>query len=376
MTASLLSRAAVLDRPGGDFTVADYPVPTIDAHEFLLRTELAGTCATDTHIYLGHVPGIPYPIVLGHEYVGTIEALGGAITEDTEGKPVESGDRVVPMPATPCGVCYECVVQPAPIPACPNYDVIGFSNNDVVQLAGGFSEIVHHQNPRTRFFKTDLPADIAVLAEPFSTSVHGVQRVGINPGDSVLIQGSGTVGLLAIAAAIASGATRVIVIGGPPKRLEVAKAFGADVTIDIADVPDGDERVRLVREATVLGRGVDVAIEAAGVASAVEEGIRCLRFGGRYLEIGCFADVGAVPINPHRHLLTNNIELHGSSGYSPRHFLQSLRLLERRAFPFEVLVTHRLPLDRARDAVMALTPAGGWKIDGEEVGKIAIAPAA
>ena len=370
------SRAAVLDKPKGTFAVEDYEVPAPGPGQFLLRTELSGTCATDTHIYLGEVPGIPYPIVMGHEFVGVIQRLGSGVTEDAEGKPVKLGDRVVPMPATPCGVCYECVVDPGPVVNCPNYDVTGFTNNDERKLAGGWSEVIHFQNPRTRFFKTELPPEIAVLAEPFSTSVHGVQRVGILPGDSVLIQGSGTVGLLAIAAAITHGATRVIVIGGPTRRLEVARAFGADVTIDIGEVTDPEERVRLVREATVGSRGVDVAIEGAGVPAAVIEGIRCLRNGGRYLEVGHFADVGTIPLNPNRHLLANNITLAGSSGYGPLHFLQSLRLLERRAFPYETLLTHRLPLSRARDAVMALTPEGGWKVDGEEVGKIAIEPAA
>lgn len=370
------ARAAVLDRPFGTFRVESFPVPKPGPGEFLLRTELSGTCATDTHIYLGEVPGIPYPVVMGHEFVGIIEQAGPGLTHDTVGNPVLPGDRVVPMPATPCGACYECVIQPGPVVNCPAYDVIGFTNNNERTLAGGWSEIIHHRNPRTRFFKTDLPAEIAVLAEPFSTSVHGVQRVGIRPGDTVLVQGSGTVGLLAIAAAISHGASRVIVIGGPKRRLEVARAFGAEMTIDIADVTDSAERARLVRAATVGGRGVDVAIEAAGVPGAVIEGIECLRNGGRYLEVGHFADVGSVTLNPHRHLLANNITLAGSSGYGADHFLQSLRLLERRAFPYELLLTHRLPLDRVRDAVMALTPEGGWKIDGEEVGKVAIAPAA
>lgn len=370
------ARAAVLDRPHGSFDVRAFRVPDPGPGEFLLRTELCGTCATDTHIYLGEVPGIPYPVVMGHEFVGTIERLGAGVDRDTVGNPVKPGDRVVPMPATPCGRCYECVIHPGPVVNCEAYDVIGFTSNDRRTLAGGWSEVIHHQHPRTRFFKTDLPAEIAVLTEPFSTSVHGVQRVGIRPGDTVLVQGSGTVGLLAIAAAIGHGATRVIVIGGPKRRLEVARAFGADETIDIADIPDPNERVRLVREATVLGHGVDVAIEAAGVPGAVIEGIECLRNGGRYLEIGHFADVGTVAINPNRHLLANNITLAGSSGYGADHFLQSLRLLERRAFPYEMLLTHKLPLHRVRDALMALTPEGGWKIDGEEVGKVAIDPAA
>ena len=370
------ARSAVLQEPNGSFVIEEYEVPTPRAGEFLLRTELSGTCGTDTHIYKGEVPGIPYPVVLGHEFVGLIEQLGSGVSEDTEGKPVKVGDRVVPMPATPCGVCYDCVVDPGPVTACQHYDVTGFTDNDVRKLAGGWSEIIHHANPRTRFFKTALPAEIAVLAEPFATPVHGVQRVGIRPGDTVLVQGSGTVGLLSIAAAVAAGATRVIVIGGPARRLEVARAFGANETIDITQVRDSDERVRLVRELTVKGRGVDVAIEAAGVPSAVIEGIRCLRNGGRYCELGHFSDVGTVAINPWAHLLNNNITLVGSSGYSPLHFLQALRLLEHRAFPYEILVTHKLPLARAQDAVLALTPERGWKIDGQEVVKVAISPSA
>jgi threonine dehydrogenase-like Zn-dependent dehydrogenase len=141
-------------------------------------------------------------------------------------------------------------------------------------------------------------------------------------------------------------------------------------------VTDSEERIRLVKEATVGGRGVDVAIEAAGVPSAVIEGIRCLRNGGRYCELGHFSDVGTVPINPWSHMLANNITLVGSSGYSPLHFIQSLRLLERRAFPYELLVTHRLPIERARDAVLSLTPEYGWKIDGVEVGKVTVNPSA
>ncbi|MFN8455774.1 MAG: zinc-binding dehydrogenase [Anaerolineae bacterium] len=236
------------------------------------------------------------------------------------------------------------------------------------------SQIIHHQNPQTRFFKTNLPAEIAVLTEPFSTPVHGVQRVGIKPGDTVLVQGAGTVGLLSVAAALSVGASRVMVIGGPKRRLEVAKAFGVDVTIDLAEVKTSAERVKLVKEATVGGRGVDVVIEAAGVPSAILEGIQCLRNGGRYCELGHFADVGEVPLNPNRHFLANNITLVGSSGYGPDHFLQAIRLLEKRAFPYELLVTHRLPLAQAHAAVTALTAQSGWKIGTEEVVKITIAP--
>lgn len=367
------ARAAVLDRAGGTFKVERFPVPEIAAGQMLLHTELNGVCATDTHIYKGEIPWVPYPVVMGHEFVGTVEQARD-VTEDSVGRAVRVGDRIVPMAATPCGACFGCTMKPSPDFLCEHYDLIGFSNADEVQLYGGLSEVVHLKHPRLRFFKTELPAAVAVLTEPFATPVHGVERVGIEPGDQVLVQGSGTVGILAIAAALHAGAGRVIVIGGPARRLEIARAFGAAVTIDIAEVRDGKERVRLVREATSGGRGVDVAIECAGVGSAVIEGIECLRNGGRYAELGHFSDVGEVPINPWRHMLSNNITLIGSSGYMAKHFRRALDILERGAFPFELLVTHRLPLERTREGMLALTPEGGWHVDGEPAAKITIDP--
>lgn len=370
------ARQMVLTQANGTFEIEEVDVPTPRAGEFLLRTEYAGVCGTDTHIYKGEVPGIPYPVVLGHEFVGTVEAIGRKPLFDTTETAVREGDRVVPMPATPCGECYECVVKPGPVVNCPNYDVTGFSDNSEKKLAGGLSEVIYFRNPRVRFFKTEVDSEIAVLAEPFCTPIHGVQRVGIRPGDTVLVQGSGTVGLLAVAAAFSAGASRVFVIGGPARRLEIAKRFGVALTIDISEVKDSQERIKLVKDSTLRKQGVDVVIEAAGAPSAVPEGIECLRNGGSFCELGHFSDVGEIALNPYRHFLNNNISLIGSSGYGPLHFMQALALLEQHAFPYEDLITHKLPLARAGEAVKALSPEGGWTIDGEQVAKILVDPRA
>lgn len=366
------AKQLVLDRPNGEFIVEEHEIPVPARGQFVIRTEYAGVCGTDTHIYKGEVPGIPYPVVLGHEMVGIVESTGGGDLTDTAEQPVKIGDRVVPMPATPCGKCYECVVQPGPVVNCSDYDVLGFSDNSKKKFAGGFSQVIHVQNPRLRFFRTGLAAEIAVLAEPFSTPVHGIQRVGIKPGDIVLVQGTGTVGLLAIAAAFSAGATRVFAIGGPDRRLKIAEEFGVQLTVNIEKLRDSKERTRVIRDATPGRRGVDVVIEAAGVPSAIVEGIECLRNGGRYCELGHFSDVGDVSLNPYKHFLNNNISLVGSSGYGPLHFMQALELLEHGAFPYDKLITHKLPLARGADAVKALTVEGGWKIDAKEVGKILV----
>ena len=133
---SQCARVVVLDGPNGSFSVSESRCPSRVRASFY-RAPASGVCATDTHIYKGEVPGIPYPVVMGHEFVGTIARLGSGVTHDTEGKPVREGDRVVPMPATPCGVCYECVVQPGPVVNCDSYDVIGFSDKNLTRWPGG-----------------------------------------------------------------------------------------------------------------------------------------------------------------------------------------------------------------------------------------------
>ncbi len=368
------SKKLVLNKPYGTFELVTQELSTeLQMRSILLKTELVGICATDTHIYKGALESITYPVVLGHEFVGTIHKKGAGITHDSAGVPVETGDRIIPMPATPCYACSQCFLADGPLIACENYDVTGFSQDQEGSFKGGFSEYIELHNPNTRFFKSELAPHIAVLAEPFCTPIHGVQRIGITLSDSVLIQGSGAVGILAIAAVRAAGAKHVIVIGGPPKRLELCKKFGAQHVIDISEIEDSHKRVQEVLRIT-RGRGVDVAIEAAGVASALPEGIACLRNGGRYLELGCFADVGEVSLNPHKMLLANNITLKGSSGYGASHFLQAIKILEMGHFPFEELVSHRLPLKDAEQGIKALLPENKWSIDGVEAFKITIDP--
>lgn len=360
-----MNNVVTLRGPDGPVEVTGQPMPEVAADQLLVRVELGGVCATDLHIYQGHIPGFEYPATLGHELVGTIEKGSGT---DPAGRPLKPGARVAVMPATPCGVCPACR-RSGPIPDCENFDVIGFSNPDKRPAGGGWGQYVLCNSGRARVFVTDAPAEAAVLAEPAATPMEGMRRAGFAYGDTVLVQGTGTIGLLAIATAKALGASRIVAIGGPERRLGIAEELGAAVTIDIAD---GGDRVARALEAN--GGGFDAVIECAGVPATIPEGLSCLRKGGVYIELGHFSDVGDVAINPYRHLLSRDATLVAVSGYTPDSFRRALRVVEGLGDKVGRLVTHRVPMSRAEDAMLALTAERNYRLDGTEVGKIVIDP--
>ncbi len=368
-----IAKAAVLDQVEGTFSVKEYEVPEPGPGQFILKTELAGVCATDAHMYYGHLGGTPYPIILGHEFCGTIDKLGPGVTEDFAGRPVKEGDRVIVIPGVSCGHCYYCAIAKTPT-RCANVKAYGFMPNDASNvLSGGYAQYVYVQYPHSPFLKTDLPAEVAVLTEPLTIAIHGINRAGVRLGDTAVIQGAGAVGLGAVLFAKYAGAAKIVVVGGPKKRLELAKEFGADVVIDIADVKDPAERIKLVKEETPAGRGADIVFECAGIPSAIPEGLDMVRESGRFVELGHFTNVGPVSINPHTHTMLKNVSYYACWGGEIEHFVQGLPYLEKREYPYEKVVHPIIPMERAKDAVEAIVKRG-WKLDGEEVFKVGIDP--
>ena len=163
--------------------------------------------------------------------------------------------------------------------------------------------------------------------------MHAIERAEIKLGDSVVIQGSGPVGLNAIALAQLQGAGLVIAIGAPALRLEMAKAMGADEIVDISEYGPA-ERVKRV-QALTGGRGADVTIEATGVPAAVREGMQMTRDAGRFVVVGQYTDVGGVEINPHWDLNRKHLEVRGCWGSDFSHFYRGRARGGplRRAFP-------------------------------------------
>lgn len=257
-----------------------------------------------------------------------------------------------------------------PYPDCADLDVIGFSNPDVRGAGGGWAQFVLC-GARARVFLSTAPAENAVLAEPAANPVEGLMRAGFRLGDSVLVQGTGTVGLIAI---VTAGAARTVsALGGPARRLGIARKLGASKAMDSSELHDPPARHEAVMAWSPEGRGFDLVVECAGVPSTLPDGFGYLRRGGRFVELDHFSDVGTTELTPFSHILSRHAPLVSSPGYAPD-FGRARSVVEGLGALAKSLITHRLPLGRAGDALRALQPANGWKLDGVEVGKIVIDP--
>jgi threonine dehydrogenase-like Zn-dependent dehydrogenase len=334
---------------GQTFELREFEVPEPEAGSLLLRQEMAGICGTDLHNWQ---KGFAEPTFLGHENVGVIEAIGSGVTHDYVGNSLAVGDRVIFHPRrNGFGHGFQ--------PERPGF----------APFTGGFGDYLYLHGT-TCFMKTSAPAQVAVLIEPFTIGVHAVLRANVQLGDTVIVQGAGAIGLLTAAAARLAGAAKVIVVGGPARRLEVAQRMGADITVDIDAVPDVAERKEIVLSHTPRGAGADIVFECAGFLPAVPEGLEYIRQDGVFVEVGHFVDTGTVTLSPHRHLLRKNLRLEGVYGSRPIHFVRGLPVLERGDFPYAEMVSHILPLADARRGFDALN--GTYQLDGDTVIKIAL----
>ena len=363
------ARAVVLDKPLGTFTVQEFPVPDPAPGTVLLRMELSGCCATDAHTYLGQW-NASFPLMPGHENVGRVASVGPGGQRDYLGRELQPGDRVFARWGW-CGQCYECrsLQQPR---RCRNRTV---SYGGMSQpFSGGFAEFLYLNAPQTTFMlKMDAPAATSVLSEPLGVAVTAVRRAQPRLGDTVVVQGAGAIGLLTLGLAREAGATRIICVGAPAERLEVGRAFGADAVIDIEQVPDQEERRRAVLDETPAGIGADLVFGCVGLAPAWLEGVSYVRDGGRFMELGLASDTGDVKFNPAIHLVARNLTFMGTLGLSDyQDAVVAGRILEAGRLPFELVVSHQLPLDRVGDAINALN--SNYRLDGKTALKITIAP--
>jgi len=349
-----VARASVLERYEAPLQLREYPLPTrLEPGAVLVRTEMAGICGTDVHLWKGQLP-ISLPIIMGHETVGLIEQLGDGKRLDWTGQPLEIGDRVTWNSTFSCGQCYYCAEKKLPT-RCPSRRAygIGYRCDQTPHLLGGYADF-HYLHPRATIFKLpdDLPTESVIGAGcALITAIHGIERTGIAPRDNVVVQGAGPVGISALAVAKNAGAGQVIVIGGPAARLEMAKKFGADHTINIDEVRDPAARLAKVRELTG-GYGADVVLECVGIPAAVPEGMEMSRDGGKFLVLGHYCDAGTVAFNPHV-ITRKQLQVFGSWSSEPRHLKVVIEFLRShlREFPFASMVTHRFTLDQANEAL-------------------------
>jgi L-iditol 2-dehydrogenase len=352
-------RAAVMPKPNAPIEVWDLDDPVVEEGGVLLETVASEVCGTDVHLQSGRLEGVPYPIIPGHVSVGRVlEARG--VDVDAIGTPLAVGDVVTFYDVHEvCNHCYHCTVARQPN-RCPSRRVYGITYSAEDGLLGGWSERIY-MKPGVRLVRLGAgldPDDVIGGGCGLFTGFAAVDRADVAMGDTVVVQGSGPVGLAAAAFAGLRGAVHVIVIGAPRARLELALELGADTVLSIRDDALGS-RADIVRTAT-NGRGADVVIEASGNPAAVPEGLDLLRDGGTYVIAGHYTDAGPVPVNPHTHVNRKHANIRGQWGTDFHHIVRALRLLERHGnrLPFRRIIGGRYGLadaQRALDDVRSLS---------------------
>ena len=345
------SRAAVVTDFRQPLEIRSVPYPELEPTGLLMRVDAATLCGTDVHCWNGRMPADRLPYIPGHETTGSIVEMNGART-DLLGEPLGEGDRIIST-YPHCGHCYYCTVAGDPAGCINSYAFGRVPADRPPYLMGGCAEF-HYIPPGCDIIRVpaEVPSPLAASAAcSLRTVMHGFERLGpLASHETVLVQGCGPVGLYAAAVARDRGARKVLVIGAPEARLQVARAWGADATLNLDEQTDAGARREWAMDQTD-GLGPDVVIQCA-TAAAIPEGLALVRPRGRYLTIG--GGDGEISVSANALRDRNIIGVGGSLG---RHFYQAITFLATRKnnFPFESLISGVYSLEGVSQALQAMS---------------------
>ena len=346
------TRAAVVVELGEPMQILPVKIPELEPGAMLTRNLVATVCATDVHMAAGSVPPgflSKLPIIVGHEAVGQVEAMNGVDT-DAVGQDLRIGDRIVWTHGR-CGRCRYCVVDRETTLCVNQHLAMAGSKDSFPYLGGTFAEhgYVFPTGGAVRVPDELSDAVGSAASCAMQTIVHAYERSGgVDEATTVVVQGAGPLGLFSVARYVAAGA-KVLVIGGPAKRLALATDWGADAVLDIADVPDPADRLSWVRDRT-SGRGGDIVVEASGVPAAFAEGLDMVANGGRFVNVGQ-GHTQKIAFNP-SDMVVRNLSITGVFSAGVHHTWRALEFLKRhrRTFDWDAMITSVQDLDHINDA--------------------------
>ena len=363
----------------------EFPAPEITKDSGLVRMLGSGICGTDKHVYLeGEIrlglPGdvVRLPIIMGHENLGVIEEIGqdAAKAMVMEGPPLEVGERVYIAADIKCGTCYNCR-NIYGFPWCLNHTSYGdvISCDKPPHLFGGYAEKMFLL-PKSDVFRVpkNLPNEIAVLAEQMSVAYGSFGRAyqspipkdGFSPGDTVVIQGVGPLGLCNALMARMLGAGRIIAIDKSEYRLRLTQELCSAKTISLSELPKQADRIENINALTD-GIGADLVVECTGDPGVISEGLDMLRIGGTYLVEGAYVENADTRISPSRQILAKNARIIGVSGMPHQAYGRVLKMMDsyRNIIHFERMITHRFDVEDANEAVgVSMSPDSGKVVLG------------
>ncbi|WP_040701400.1 zinc-dependent alcohol dehydrogenase family protein [Nocardia vinacea] len=325
-------RAVVIETPE-KFAVQNVPDPAPGPGEVVVRVDAVGICGTDVHIADGEFPPTPYPIVPGHEFAGSVVALGTGVDS------VRIGDTVAVDPSLFCGACHYCAAGRGNL--CERWGAIG----DTVD--GAMAEYVAVPAANCYRLPETLSTTHGALVEPLSCAVHAFDVLPHALGAHYLLYGAGTMGLLMLQLARVAGAASVSVVDINATRLGVAVDLGADATATTADEFDRPQ-------------GWEVVIDCTGAIPAIEDGLGRVRRGGVFQQFGVAPGAATASISPFR-IYNDEITIVGSMAVL-HSFGRAVELMGKGVIDANAMITHSFGLAEFADALQTFRGGTGRKI--------------
>ncbi|HEX5479649.1 MAG TPA: alcohol dehydrogenase catalytic domain-containing protein [Dehalococcoidia bacterium] len=311
------------------FEMKEVARPEPGPGEALVRVRSVGVCGSDLHFYRGEFP-VPAGFVPGHECAGEVAALGEGVTG------FEPGDQVALELFTVCLRCEQC--------RSGNYHLCPSRKANGLNAPGGLREYMTVPAYAMYRLPEGVDCELGALCEPLAVTVHGLRLADLRFGERVAVLGSGTIGLMAIAAAKAMGATWVGATARHPQQRAMASAVGADAVF--GDGPDD------IAALTAAAQGADVVVETVGGhANTLQEAITVVGTAGRVCVLGAFTQ--PVTIHPITFFI-KEVRLFGSNCYGRpgrrSDYELAIEIMRRNAETLRRLITHRFPLERVAEA--------------------------
>jgi threonine dehydrogenase-like Zn-dependent dehydrogenase len=337
---------AAVNKGAGRLEVEEVPVPELGDRDVLVAIDLCGVCGSDLHMVLeGWGQRGSWQ---GHEWIGRIAAVGPGVTEWAV------GDAVVGGPSPRCGTCEMCRLGRPSL--CADHGTPGIGPEQ-----GAFATYKATSAVEVLALPPGLEPRAAALAEPLAVALHGIERGGVQPGESVVVFGAGPIGALSIAALRALGVGDVTCVEPGQGRKDLAARVGATRVLDPADlvVPS------IAEPGVIVDGAVQVVLECSGKAQAMVAGLAQLQRGGRLVLVG--AGMQQPTFDPNR-ILLNELVITGANTYGPDGFEQALELLGSGRLPIDALLEpDPVPLDGLLEAMHGLA-------DGRLAGKVLVRP--
>lgn len=317
-----------------DIRYEDIEIKEPKAGEVVVEVKAALTCGTDIKtLRRGHPVLIKKtPSGFGHEFSGIITKIGADVEN------FKLGDKVVAANSAPCGKCFFCRQEQFNL--CENLEFLNGAYAQYITIP----ERIVKQN--LLHIPQDLPFELAAFSEPLANVVHGIERTNIKEGDVVGIIGTGPIGLMFAQLAKHKGA-KVIVAGRNQEKLNLALKFGADEIVDIKKYPNPE---KIFKSLSRENKGLDIAVECVGQKETWELMLRCVRKGGTVHFFGGCKSGTKIELDTTQ-LHYGDIKILSVFHHTPKYFRQALELISKKQINVEQLISKRLPLSQAKEAL-------------------------